>query len=558
MTEQNIIALTEQLIRLGLGDQAGELYMNRNNPQKEFSIVWSAQKEDDLLQYCLRFERESKDVFRLKEYELTIRNVPVPPAYVSLNEELMKADAMTNAYYSGNESYGDQEFVESVGNKLKELYRSDPEAAAILMFKYWPESLYKEFTHDDSSLKQSYEITLWVEANGNDTLKASEAYQYIKQMNREHVIADELLTIAKNEMQNGNHFIAYNQINYFLDKPDMYFFKTKEEANEFSDNNISEYDNFKVIHAESVDEILKQIPYGEQLRIQLLTNKFQTMNEQNLKYLQDNIKYHGFGEGLNPMLEEQIKKGNAEFSLSYKVDVNKREMEATLHFKKSDTTDMYFFNKYDAKVKNEKEEDMAQTFYLNKGSGVTLKEAYNLLNGRAVHKELTDKQDQKYQAWIQLDFSSKDKHGNYERKQYHENYGFDLKEALSFYPVKELMKEEDMKTLLRSLEKGNVQMVTLETPGKEIKVFIEANPQYKSINLYNGKMERLDQDQRQDMMKKPEMKEDKGQSKDQKQSLGGEDKGEKKQGKGKKMNEGDDKGLVTKKRNNHNRGMGVH
>ena len=56
MTDENAIALQEQLIRLGLGDQAGELYMNRNNPQKEFSIVWSAQKDDDLLQYCLRFE----------------------------------------------------------------------------------------------------------------------------------------------------------------------------------------------------------------------------------------------------------------------------------------------------------------------------------------------------------------------------------------------------------------------------------------------------------------------------------------------------------------------
>ena len=44
MTDENAIALQEQLIRLELGDQAGELYMNRNNPQKEFSIVWSAQK----------------------------------------------------------------------------------------------------------------------------------------------------------------------------------------------------------------------------------------------------------------------------------------------------------------------------------------------------------------------------------------------------------------------------------------------------------------------------------------------------------------------------------
>ena len=133
---------------------------------------------------------------------------------------------------------------------------------------------------------------------------------------------------------------------------------------------------------------------------------------------------------------------------------------------------MYFFNKYDTRKKNDKDETMAETFYLNNSSGVTLKEAYNLLNGRAVHKELTSKKDQKYKAWIQLDFSAKDKNGNYECKQYHENYGYNVKEALSYYPIKEMQKEDDLKTLVRSLEKGNVKMVTLETPGKNIKVFI--------------------------------------------------------------------------------------
>lgn len=247
------------------------------------------------------------------------------------------------------------------------------------------------------------------------------------------------------------------------------------------------------------------------------------MNEQNLKYLQDNLKYNGFGETLHTELESQLQKGNAEFSLAYKATVNKTEMEATLHFKKSDTTDMYFFNKYDTRLQNEKNETMSQTFYINKGSGVTLKEAYNLLNGRAVHKELTNKEDQKYKAWVQLDFGAKDKNGNYERKQFHENYGYDLKEALSYYPIKEMLKEEDMKSLVRSLEKGNAQMVTIEVEGKDLKLFIEANPQYKNVNLYNGKMERLGQEQRQELMRKPEVKEGKdlgmnqGKDKDQKQ-----------------------------------------
>ena len=375
-------------------------------------------------------------------------------------------------------------------------------------------------------------------------------------MQQEHVISDDLFHLANVKMNQGNYFVAYNTVNYFLDKDDMYFFKSKYEANEFSDNNISEYDNFKVIHAASVDELLRQIPYGELLRIQL-TNKFEIMNEQNLKYLQDNIKYHGFGETLNPELENQLAKGSAEFSLAFKTEVNKKEIESTLHFKKSDTTDMYFFNKYDTRLKNDKDETMAQTFYLNNSSGVTLKEAYNLLNGRAVHKELTSKEDQKYKAWIQLDFSAKDKNGNYERKQYHENYGYNVKEALSYYPIKEMQKEDDLKTLVRSLEKGNVQMVTLETPGKDIKVFIEANPQYKGINVYTNKMQRLDKDQREEIMQKVEMKEEKG--KDQKQTLGGEDKLEKKQGRAKKVATGDEHpGLVTKKNNQQSKGMGVH
>ena len=31
-----------------------------------------------------------------------------------------------------------------------------------------------------------------------------------------------------------------------------------DEANEFFDNNINEYDNYRVIHARSIDELLKE------------------------------------------------------------------------------------------------------------------------------------------------------------------------------------------------------------------------------------------------------------------------------------------------------------
>jgi hypothetical protein len=414
-------------------------------------------------------------------------------------------------------------------------------------------------------------------------------------MNKEHAISDEVLELVQLAISRNENWMVYNNSLYFIDKADVLFFKEQDAAEEFATNNISDYDCFNIIYVQSVADVLRQIPYYERLKVdpdanglynmdgnaftdalidhieqqQLLNNsKNNVMNEKNLQYLKDNIKYHGFGETLNPELEKQLTKGDAEFSLAFKTEVGKKEIEATLHFKKSDSTDMYFFNKYDCKTKNEsKGESVEQTFYINKGTGVTLKEAYNLLNGRAVYKELINKEDQKYKSWIQLDFSAKDKHGNYERKPYHDKYGYDLKEALSYFPIKEMMKADGMKDLLRSLEKGNLQIVTMELPGKDTKFFIEACPKYKNINVYDNRMIPLKREQKEELMKKPEINDEKSKeqaknkSNDQTQGLAGEDKDGKKLHKNeKKVNSDDDlegKLLPKKRTNNNKQGLGV-
>jgi hypothetical protein len=89
-----------------------------------------------------------------------------------------------------------------------------------------------------------------------------------------------------------------------------------------------------------------------------------------------------------------------------------------------------------------KRETVSQTFYLNKGSGFTVKEAYNLLNGRAVNKELTTSEGQNYTAWTQLDFTDKEVNGNYRMKQFHQNYGVDLITTVARLPIKELQNEQ--------------------------------------------------------------------------------------------------------------------
>ena len=218
------------------------------------------------------------------------------------------------------------------------------------------------------------------------------------------------------------------------------------------------------------------------------------MNTENFQYLTDNLKYMGFGENLKADLERNMNEGKNEFQLKYSGQINQKPFEASLNFRKSASSDMYFFNNYHASlVKNNgvKEE---QTFFLNKGKGVTSKEAYNLLDGRAVQKDLITKEGQPYKAWIQLDLGKKDLNNNNEIKQFHENYGFDLKASLEKFPILDLKDPEKGKALMQSLQKGNIQFVNMEREGKSNAVFIEADPQFKKVNLYDTDMKLISKD----------------------------------------------------------------
>ena len=61
---------------------------------------------------------------------------------------------------------------------------------------------------------------------------------------------------------------------------------------------------------------------------------------------------------------------------------------------------------------------------------------------------------------------------------------------------------EKEKSLMQSLQKGNIQSVTIGLNGESQKMFIEANPQYKTVNIFNDKMQRLGQEQRVDLLEK--------------------------------------------------------
>ena len=133
---------------------------------------------------------------------------------------------------------------------------------------------------------------------------------------------------------------------------------------------------------------------------------------------------------------------------------------------------------------------------MRQNRNITLKEAYNLMEGRAVNKDLTNREGENYNAWVQLDFKNTDTRGNFAINHYHENYGFDIEAALAKHPIKELNTAKYKDDLISSLRKGNVQSATFVKEGKEVKQFIEANPQFKTLTVYDASMKRLDTRQR--------------------------------------------------------------
>jgi len=212
------------------------------------------------------------------------------------------------------------------------------------------------------------------------------------------------------------------------------------------------------------------------------------MDQENYEFLTEKLKYTGFEDRLNASLKEEIKSGKENFTLGTIMDIEGKKMDVDLYFKKSAISDRYFFNKFEASLRNENPdlESKTHTFYQNQG--ITAKEAFNLLEGRAVFKSLLDSDKEPYKAWMQLDLSKKDENKNFPVQQYHEKYGFNLEETLRKFPIKELNDSTKTDWMLRSLQKGNTYPVQMERKGVDEIMFIEASPKFKSINVYDATM----------------------------------------------------------------------
>lgn len=249
------------------------------------------------------------------------------------------------------------------------------------------------------------------------------------------------------------------------------------------------------------------IEHWEKQNIQS-SKKSTIMDEKAMGFNENQLKRSGFAEAFTPDLQQKMNDGVPVIQHNFKKEYDGDKVEATLHLKKSATSDYFFLNKFDLQLqKNGQADAVKQTFYIStkKESGedgnqqktkqenrYTLKEAYNLLAGRPVHKNLVSKEGNEYEAWVKLNFKNKLDNGNHEMKQYTKNYGFELENVLAKYPIKELTNEQYKQSLIDSLHRGNLQKATfVDKDGREEKLYISSNITLGALNVYDQNKQRI-------------------------------------------------------------------
>jgi len=229
------------------------------------------------------------------------------------------------------------------------------------------------------------------------------------------------------------------------------------------------------------------------------------MTEQNYENLERQLFYTGFSEVSKEELKNQMATGKEEFQLLHQKEYGTDKVSAQLNIKLSEKGN-YYFHSYDLSLQKQGEDNpLSRTFKINYGNTYTLKEAYNMLDGRSVNKDFLPRQKKDengvfqalekdengrlktYNAWAYLDMTEKDKDGDFLVKK---KFSYDLEEAISKHPIKEMGFAQSKSEVLESLKKGNRQMVTTQRDGREEKIYIEAAPRSGTLNVYDSNMKK--------------------------------------------------------------------
>ncbi|MEC5395223.1 hypothetical protein [Bergeyella sp. RCAD1439] len=280
--------------------------------------------------------------------------------------------------------------------------------------------------------------------------------------------------------------------------------------NELSDTEKAFFkENAKEIAIKSIAEIQEGISDEEK---QTISQKFDIFfeleqvqpqktyeQEEVIGYLKNQLMYLGFGK--EEKLHKDLEKGVLEtqngekFQIATKYDkaLEGNEAHFIINFHKSEQGGVYLNSFKGVLKEGNTGEERIHSFGANK---FTAKEAINLLEGRAIKTQFTNKlTNEQDDVFVKLKLKEeKNEFGNYQMQIYNKGYGINTEDIVNKSQlVFDGENAEEIKELvIKSLEKGNVVNVKFRNDdNKEMQGKAIFNPQYKTINLYDEQMNRI-------------------------------------------------------------------
>lgn len=211
--------------------------------------------------------------------------------------------------------------------------------------------------------------------------------------------------------------------------------------------------------------------------------------DDNIKLIREEFGYLGFRGISEKEIADKIKIDPDKFQVAGEMQFLqygiKEDLCYEIFLKKYERQNLYRPYMYQATLKDEPDKTML--FRISNDESLTIRDAFNLLNGRAVQKLVLDWSNRKmHSAWFQLDFGAHDVHGNFKLERLPlSNLDYVVSASLEKYPIIEMKYPEERTKLIFSLLRGNVEPVTLLIDGKEVKAFAEASPKNRDVHIYS-------------------------------------------------------------------------
>lgn len=200
--------------------------------------------------------------------------------------------------------------------------------------------------------------------------------------------------------------------------------------------------------------------------------------------LKDQLRKSGFSR-LIGKLENNVELGMKSFRLSDAHYVSEREMmDYQLMVKKQPEGD-YVLEGYKATLTDGQNEKKSHYFQPEDSNLISADQAHRLLSGGAIL--VTETVDHvKEVKWIQLDLSDKGLNDQYRIKEFQASYGFDVEKVINGLPFIQKKYPGEIRDIISGMEQGKRMEVSFEVDDIKRTVFLSANPQMKTIDVFDA------------------------------------------------------------------------